>query len=155
MYKLKITCNAKADIQMLDRMEKRAKDFRPVFKWAKQEIQKANAANFTSSGLPVGGWSPLSPRYGAWKATHFPGAPIMVRTGALFRSLTNLRGAPNVIGKNFAVFGTDVEYAKFHQYGTTKMPARKLVFEPVGFSMELGRQIEQHIINDNMQFGSN
>jgi hypothetical protein len=35
------------------------------------------------------------------------------------------------------------------------MPARKLVFEPVGFSQELGRQIEQHIINDNMQFGSN
>jgi phage gpG-like protein len=148
MYKLKITCNAKADIQMLDRMEKRAKDFRPVFKWAKQEIQKANAANFTSSGLPVGGWSPLSPRYGAWKATHFPGAPIMVRTGALFRSLTNLRGAPNVIGKNFAVFGTDVEYAKFHQYGTTKMAKRQIVFEPTGFEAQLTLRAVEHIEND-------
>jgi phage gpG-like protein len=34
--------------------------------------------------------------------------------------------------------GTTVEYAKFHQYGTTKMPKRKIVFEPAGFAKKVG-----------------
>jgi phage gpG-like protein len=34
--------------------------------------------------------------------------------------------------------GTSVEYAKFHQYGTSKMPKRKIVFEPLGFAKKVG-----------------
>jgi phage gpG-like protein len=44
--------------------------------------------------------------------------------------LGNLRGAPNEINRTQANFGTNVKYAKFHQYGTTKMPKREIVFVP-------------------------
>jgi phage gpG-like protein len=36
-----------------------------------------------------------------------------------------------------ATFGTDVEYAKFHQYGTTNMAKRQIIFEPTGFGERL------------------
>jgi phage gpG-like protein len=53
----------------------------------------------------------------------------------------------NKIEKLSATFGTDVEYAKFHQYGTTKMPARKIVFEPAGFKRELNEKMVDYVVN--------
>jgi phage gpG-like protein len=53
--------------------------------------------------------------------------------------------AVNVISKDTATFGTNVEYAKFHQYGTTKMPARKIVFTPREFPRELGINMVKYI----------
>jgi phage gpG-like protein len=146
MIRLSITCDADDAIKKLDGMIARSQDFRPVLRWAKQELEKSNAANFTSSGLPVGGWSPLKPRYAAWKATNFPGSSILVQTGKLFRSLSNLNGSPNYIGLSSAEFGTNVEYAKFHQYGTTKMAKRQIVFEPPLFAAALAERAAKHIV---------
>jgi phage gpG-like protein len=53
--------------------------------------------------------------------------------------LTSLKGPANTIGGNEAEFGTNIKYAKFHQYGTTNMAARKLVFEPPMFAKRLAR----------------
>lgn len=128
--------NAREAYNKLAGMELRSKNFMPIFEKTRLMLQSANAANFGSDGLPVGGWVPLSPIYGAWKAINFPGAPPMVRTGRLFKSLVDLRGPENSIRSTSATFGTDVEYAKFHQYGTTKMPKRKIVFEPAGFAIK-------------------
>lgn len=73
-------------------------------------------------------WPQLSPRYAAWKAIHFPGKPILVRTGNLRRSMTE-EGAPgniNIIGKTGAVFGTSVPYGIYHDSDSprTKIPRR-------------------------------
>lgn len=135
--RIDIDVDAADAIDFLRRMENRASDFRPVFRWAKQELRKANAENFTSSGLPVGGWDPRTRDY-AW--------PILRKSGTLFRSLASLNGAPNEIHRDHAYFGTKVEYAKFHQYGTTRMPARKIVFTPVGFAKRIGMQAARHIV---------
>lgn len=103
-------------------------DYRPVFHVAKEYLATANASNFATSGGQVGGWAP----YGSWSAR--AGQPVtMVRSGRLLESLTSLRDTPNEIGRQEATFGTDLKYAKFHQYGTPNMPAREIVFEPVGF----------------------
>lgn len=130
----------------LTEMSARAKNLTPIFVWAQQELRKANAENFTANGLPVGGWAPLSPQYAAWKAMHFPAPPMQV-TGRLFRSLTSLAGPANVITPTWAQFGTDIEYAKFHQYGTTKMPARQIVYEPTGFAREFGSRVIGYVAN--------
>lgn len=114
----------------LDAMKKRTKDFRVVFTKIREDLQELWDNNFLANGLPSGGWAPLSPKYGAWKSAHFPGEPPMIRTGKLFSSLVTLRGAPNDIGRTRATFGTNIKYAKFHQYGTTKMPKREIVFAP-------------------------
>jgi phage gpG-like protein len=129
--------NAQEAYDKLAAMELRSKNFFPIFEKVLTDASGGgNAENFGLGGLPAGGWAPLSPVYGAWKAIRFPGAPPMVRTGRLFASLIDLRGPENSIRPKSATFGTEVEYAKFHQYGTTKMPKRKIVFEPVGFSLK-------------------
>ncbi len=61
------------------------------------------------------------------------------------RSLTALFGPPNNVSGTEATFGTKVEYAKFHQYGTSKMPARKIVFEPVGFANDLAQKAARYV----------
>ena len=114
----------------IDGMERRSKDFSPVFERIRDDLERSWAGNFTSQGLPVGGWAPLDAEYASWKSVHYPGAPPMVQTGKLFNSLSNLRGNANEIHPMRAVFGTDIEWAKFHQTGTNKMAKRLIVFEP-------------------------
>lgn len=135
----------------MDAIEKRANNLKPVFHWAKRELEKANAENFLSNGLPVGGWKPLSPAYGAWKANRFPGRPTMIRSGNLFRSLTNINANDTEINDTTASFSSSIEYAKFHQYGTSKMPARKVIYEPVGFARKLGQQVAEHVLDGDYE----
>lgn len=154
MYRIDMSCDADRALKYLDGMAARSRDFSSVFRWAREELKKANAANFAANGLPVGGWSPLKPRYAAWKARNFPGAPMMVQNGKLRRSLTDLRGNPNRIDKMEAEFGTSVEYAKFHQYGTSRMPKRQIVFEPPMFAKKLAEKAADHVIGARRAFGS-
>ena len=119
-----------------------------VFAQAKLELAAANAANFASNGLPSGkAWAPLSPKYGAWKSSRFPGRPTMVRSGRLFQSLTTLSDSVNRIDGDKAQFGTSVEYAKFHQRGPFKMPKRAVIFEPPGFAERLGTRIAKFVVD--------
>jgi phage gpG-like protein len=120
----------------LDGMSGRASNFRPIFWYAQAELELANAANFNTNGLPSGGWAPRTQVY-TW--------PIMRKTGALFSSLTSLRGAPNDIGRKQAIFGTTVEYARFHQEGTRHLPKRLVVFEPPLFAKRLALAAAEYV----------
>jgi len=116
----------------MGKMLAKAETITPLFPSFSAYIRTSNAANFATNGLPVGGWRPLSPAYGAWKLAH--GFPVpMVITGKLLSSLTvGLVDIPR--SSTSIVFrGAPVKYAKFHQYGTRHMPARQIVFEPAGF----------------------
>ena len=125
-----------ATMEMLAGMSGRASNFRPIFWLAQKELELANTANFTAHGLPSGGWAPRQ-RPETW--------PIMKRSGALFSSLSNLRGPPNDIGNKTAIFGTNIKYAGFHQHGTTNLPKRLVVFEPVGFGLGLAVAAAEYI----------
>lgn len=127
----------------LEAMSARSHDFKPVFRDAKRTLEAANASNFDTGGMLVGGWEPRRDRY-AW--------PILNRTGTLEGSLTSLDGPPNKIDKTSAQFGTDVEYAKFHQTGTTKMASRKIVFEPRGFARGVAENAADHILGMGKYF---
>ncbi len=137
---------AESAIKRMREMERRSKDFRPIFRWAKRELEKANAQNFAANGLPAGGWAPLDARYASWKSTNFPGRPIMEASGKLKDSLVRLDGPTNKIRLMSAEFGTDVEYAKFHQYGTTRMAKRKIVYEPKGFARTLAEHTGEYVV---------
>lgn len=134
---IRIDVDAGEAIAMLERMAVRSKNFTSVFNFARNELRKANAANFSANGLPTGGWVPPEEDR-AWTP--------LIETGRLFRSLTSLQGSPNEITPSYAIFGTKVEYAKFHQYGTREMPKRKVVFEPVGFAKKVGEKAAKHIV---------
>lgn len=139
--RLAIDVDISKAMQRLDGIEGRASNFKPVFWYAQAELEKANAANFTSQGLPVGGWAPRTQVY-AW--------PLMIKTGKLFSSLTSLRGAPNDIGRKQAIFGTNVEYAKYHQRGTPNMPKRLIVFNPPLFEQRLARVAADYVADGTL-----
>lgn len=102
----------------------RGEDATPAFEAMRARFLDAERRQFDSQGH--GSWPALSPRYGAWKATHFPGRPLLVRTGDLRRSLTE-GPEVSVIQPRRAIFGSAVEYGVYHQQGTSRMPRRKVV----------------------------
>lgn len=131
----------------LDDMQRRSKDLGPAFEKMRDDLEELWSNNFLTNGLPSGGWKPLDARYASWKSYHFPGMPPMIRTGKLFSSLTNLRGAPNEIKRTSATFGTSVKYAKFHQYGTTKMAKREIIFAPDVMRKKWQGYVKEYIVD--------
>lgn len=127
----------------MDDMDRRAKDLRPVFLKAEKDLKEAYVKNFTTNGSLVGGWAPLDRQYGSWKSRNFPGAPTLVRSGRLFRSIQSF--SVRRIGKTSATFGTDAPVAKFHQYGTWSMPDRRIIFEPPMFAKKLAKDVAEYV----------
>lgn len=127
----------------LNSMNDRGKDFRPIFRKAEKELSRIYTQNFSTNGSLVGGWQPLDRQYGTWKSRNYPGAPTLVQTGKLFRSIRKF--SVRKIGKKNAQFGTDVPVAKFHQYGTWSMPQRKIIFEPPMFAKKLAQDAAEHV----------
>jgi phage gpG-like protein len=122
-------------------------NYKPVFQIAQEFLETANASNFANHGVSSGKpWAP----YGTWSAR--AGQPVTMvsrRGGNLLESLTNLRGMPNEINDSTATFGTNIRYAQFHQYGTSNMPAREIVFEPVGFKKALSAVTDTYLTGLN------
>ena len=128
-------------------MARRTQSFSAQFRWARREVSRWNAENFASSGTASGAkWNALDREYHSWKIMTYGPLPTMVRTGDLYTDLITLRGGPNHIGHKRASFGTDLEYAEFHQTGTKFMPARKIVFTPTRLQEQLGNKIMNHLI---------
>jgi hypothetical protein len=82
-----------------------------------------------------GAWAPLSPAYREWKKKHFPGQPILVRSGDL-RESVRWDGARLGAGgqfdaqPGFVIAGTTIPYGKHHQNGAGKMPKREFLPSP-------------------------
>lgn len=109
------------------RLGDRLSDWRPLWERVSPVVYARLAEWFDSQGR--GEWAPLSPRYARWKEAHFPGRPTLVLTGALRRSVLN-SGAPNNIERFFgdrAEWGTRDPKANWHQKGTSRMPARRVI----------------------------
>jgi phage gpG-like protein len=81
-------------------------------------VAAAIERNFEEEGRPVR-WTPLSPRYAAYKARRYAaGLRILERSGRLRRSITTRLGAGAL------VTSTDAPHAVLHQSGTRRLPAR-------------------------------
>lgn len=88
---------------------------------------RAFAHEETVDGTP---WAPLKPATIKRKGND----RILVEHGALIASLVTVGGPNNIaeVHPQELIFGTSDPKALFHQYGTSKMPARP----PVGLSRE-------------------
>ena len=128
----------------------RASTLLPLFPAAKRKMEFSFASNFASNGLQVGGWAPLDAEYSSWKAVRFPGAPPLVRSGRLFRSLAAQNTATFRATRMEFEFGTSVPYAKFHQYGTEKMPKRQIVFTPRDFGDWFGQKAVSWVVDGEL-----
>lgn len=75
----------------------------------------------TEGGAFGAPWAQLSQPYEAWKRTAYPGRGILVRSGDM------KRGYKYTAGRSEMKLWNPVDYAKFHQYGTSRMPQRLLL----------------------------
>lgn len=127
-----------------------------VFPLLPSIFEAAEQRQFDAEGAgPVAGsWAALSETYAAWKAKKYPGQPILVATGALRDALTKPNsplGARDWSATTF-VFGTQgVEYASYHQLGTTSeasggMPARPPFDLDEQFQDELDQAVRDGVL---------
>lgn len=106
-----------------------------------------NRRQFATEGASgSGGWAPLSPKYAAWKSTHYPGKPILERTGALRESLTERPFGVEVITPTGMVLGSGIDYGRYHQAGTSRMPQRRPVELPEGERRQWVNLIQRFIV---------
>lgn len=103
-------------------------------------LERAVGEQFATEGVSGTGraWQPLSPDYQAWKDEHYPGRPLMVREGALRGELTTDAGIKE-LSPDRLVFGSDLDYAIYHQQGRGHNPARRLIDLNVGVRRSIDR----------------
>lgn len=101
-------------------------DWRPAFKRMHEAYAQYQEQVFATEGRAgLGRWKPLSPMYKRWKERHFPGRPILTRTGKLraaaktllFLSRDRLAMGP----------GNLVPYAIYHE---SPLPRRMIPLRP-------------------------
>jgi phage gpG-like protein len=102
-------------------------------------VNRSTEARFRSRG--GGSWPPLSPDTARQKS----GNQMLIDSGALHQAVTHqtaeatadeIRVSPN----------PDVEYARFLNYGTVNMPARKLVELRPGEQREAAKLVERYVV---------
>lgn len=134
----------------LARFSEFAADMRPAWEAIADDFAKVERRQFATEGAAYsGGWPALSPKYGAWKARHYPGRRILARDGDLEASLTQRPFGIEAIFRHLMVIGSDVFYGAFHQHGTGRMPQRR----PVEFNESTRRRwvkfVQSYMITGN------
>lgn len=120
--------------------ERAARDLGPAFDNIHEFLLHQEELQFASEGVQGGTkWVPLSPRYAAWKRVHYPGMPILTRTGRLRASLTRAHDPDHIFttSPGTLIFSSRVPYGKYHQFGTRFMPPRP----PVRFNEAAKRYV--------------
>jgi hypothetical protein len=86
---------------------------------------------------------------------HFPGSPILQRTGELVGSLTNPSHpmAVHVEGRKSLTLGTRVKYAPYHQRGTKRMPQRREVMFTEAFKRTTMHHLQAYLVQVATQSG--
>ncbi len=140
----------------LDRYQQYLKDLRPFWReYVAPKFFDTVKRNFDLEGgmsEAAGGWAALSPAYAAAKARHYPGKPILQRTGHLYRSLQWLGESVGPEGvfeahETWARLGTSVPYGIYHQFGGRRLPRRRVLFFPAGSNENYNRLLQQFVID--------
>lgn len=127
-------------------------DFRSIWPEVAAEFYAIEAEQFESQGAAgaSGKWAPLSPAYKRWKEIHFPGQPILRLENPLFESLTDPDALDAIYRpeRDQLTIGTKVPYARAHQRGAGRMPARP----PISLSENSKRRLQKAIQKGLVEF---
>ena len=114
----------------LEELGLRMQDLQPVLdKFGRYLVREHIPGQFAAQGHPKR-WASLSPAYARWKARHFPGRPILVRTGAMkggFRYEARKRSLRVINRVKAGQKGRGKPRWFYHQHGTGNMPARPVL----------------------------
>lgn len=90
-------------------------------------------------------WPPLSPAYAVWKASRRPGKPVLQLTGAMKQAVSRPHRSQTPQSLTLTI---DDKKLGYHQDGTTRMPARPVIFGdplPPVAAMELERAADEYV----------
>lgn len=133
----------------LERVALAAEDARPAWEAIANRFVAVERRHFRAEGGDKGStgkWAPLSPRYAAWKARHYPGKPILERSGELLRSLTVRPLDVEVILPDRMVIGSAVAHGRYHQAGGPNLPRRRPVDLPDAERREWVKVLQRFLI---------
>ncbi len=112
----------------LSRFGEGVKDFRPAWEQIHISFVLIEEQQFATEGSRGGApWPPLKPSYAAWKEKYFPGMPILQLTQTMWGQFAVGTGMLVDIAPMYMRLTPTIAYPKYHQTGTYKMPARKVV----------------------------
>ena len=104
-------------------------------------VKKYIRDRFSSEGDGI--WAPLSPMYAEWKNQNYPGKTILRRTDRMYNDAVN---NPQIrLFGNTMLYEIDNPIAKYHQHGTSRMPARP-IFE------EDPKQLSKELVDSNKRY---
>lgn len=120
-------------------------DFSPAFRDIKNSFIRYQRQEFATEGAYGGyAFAPLTPKYAKWKAKHHPGKRILEIGGDLRKSMTS--GLQVAMSPRRMIMRSDSTIAGFHQDGTSKMRARKMVAVPKSEKRDWVRFLQRHIV---------
>jgi phage gpG-like protein len=127
-------------------------DYRPIWPVIEDEFYAEEKAQFKSEGAEGGEkWQALSPEYQGWKDRHYPGQPILQRTGDLEASLTsgNDPNAVKVEGRKALTMGSRVPYAIYHQSldPRTVLPRRPEINVSEPFRRSVTKLMQSYLVD--------
>jgi phage gpG-like protein len=135
-----IETNAAALAGRLNSLAGRLENPEPILRLAQALIARSEAEVWQSEGASLGEhWARAA------EPERKTDSRLLVATGRLRESLAG-RGSPLQVRGTQLVVGTDVPYGAYHQYGTSRMPARPFL----GVSPSLARdllQLFQHAVD--------
>jgi phage gpG-like protein len=149
------------EVQMdrgIQRFSEAVADYRPIWPVIADDFYAMEKDQFRSEGREGGeAWQPLSPAVKAWKEVHYPGKPILQRTGDLEASLTK-PGDPNAVkveARMTLTLGSKVPYAIYHQSPKPrkKLPRRPEIMLSEEFKRDTMRNIQVYLIQIANQAG--
>lgn len=138
---LQVTVESKSVISGLSRLIKNLEFTKPL-KEAKKTLDTETRRNFDLQGyIYAGSWKPLSQATRDQRAREGYGSarPILVRTGK-FRS--SFKGD---VKKETLTYENTSKLAPYHQFGTNKMPARKVLGISDKFRMAVTKMVVNHL----------
>ena len=139
----------------LNGMVERSKDLSPAFEAIARYLQGVVMRNFKAEGRPVK-WAPLAPSTIADRMRKGYGSgPILQRSGGLMKSLTT-PGAPGFslrVGPRSVAYTSNIFYFRFHQVGTSKMPARPMLVFQKQDHTQVSRILNTYILTGEVTYG--
>jgi hypothetical protein len=116
----------------LEKLALHLSDLRPFWGLVVPLVHGWMQSQFSTEGAWGGrAWAPLAPSTVVEKQRTHPGRSILIREGGLRHASSQMR---REAGPRTLTMWIDDEVASFHQEGTSRMPARPLIPEPLAAS---------------------
>lgn len=156
-FKLEVAGEVQMD-RGIARFSEAVADYRPIWPVIADDFYAEEKAQFRSEGAEGGEkWQELSPVYAGWKKAHYPGKPILQRTGDLVNSLTRERD-PNAVRfeeRKTLTLGSKIPYAIYHQSPKPRkrLPRRPEIMLTEAFKRGVTRHMQAYLVQVATQSG--